>query len=152
MTALDPDSVSLWDPAAPGDPEVRRLEEALAEAGIRAEVKGRPKHIYSIWKKMASKQKDFTELFDVRAVRITVNTVAECYTVLGLVHGKWRHIAHEFDDYIATPKDNQYQSLHTAVLGPGGQPMEVQIRTPEMDRIAEVGIAAHWRSAAEARH
>jgi GTP pyrophosphokinase len=121
------------------------LKQSLAETGIKAEVYGRPKHIYSIWKKMTSKQRDFNELFDVRAVRISVDSVADCYTVLGLVHGKWRHIEKEFDDYIANPKENGYQSLHTAVHGPGGKPIEVQIRTHKMHEFAEHGIAAHWR-------
>lgn len=124
---------------------VEDIREVLKDAGIKAEVYGRPKHIYSIWKKMASKQKDFTELFDVRAVRITVDSVGDCYTVLGIVHGKWRHIAHEFDDYIANPKENGYRSLHTAVFGPQGKPLEIQIRTKEMHEFAEYGVAAHWR-------
>ncbi|MFW2371966.1 MAG: RelA/SpoT family protein [Gammaproteobacteria bacterium] len=124
---------------------VDNIREVLEDAGIHGEVYGRPKHIYSIWKKMASKQKDFTELFDVRAVRITVDSVADCYTVLGIVHGKWRHIAHEFDDYIANPKENGYRSLHTAVFGPQGKPLEIQIRTREMHEFAEYGVAAHWR-------
>lgn len=124
---------------------VEDIREMLKDSGIKAEVYGRPKHIYSIWKKMASKQKDFTELFDVRAVRITVDSVGDCYTVLGIVHGKWRHIAHEFDDYIANPKDNGYRSLHTAVFGPEGKPLEIQIRTKEMHEFAEYGVAAHWR-------
>jgi GTP pyrophosphokinase len=121
------------------------LRQALQEAGIKAEVYGRPKHIYSIWKKMTSKQRDFHELFDVRAIRIVVDNIADCYAVLGLVHGKWRHIEKEFDDYIANPKENGYQSLHTAVHGPGGKPIEVQIRTRKMHEFAEHGIAAHWR-------
>ena len=121
------------------------LKQALEEAGIKAEVYGRPKHIYSIWKKMTSKQRDFHELFDVRAIRIVVGSIADCYAVLGLVHGKWRHIEKEFDDYIANPKENGYQSLHTAVHGPGGKPIEVQIRTRKMHEFAEHGIAAHWR-------
>ncbi len=121
------------------------LRQALEDAGIKAEVYGRPKHIYSIWKKMTAKQRDFHELFDVRAIRIVVDSIADCYTVLGLVHGKWRHIEKEFDDYIANPKENGYQSLHTAVHGPGGKPIEVQIRTHKMHEFAEHGIAAHWR-------
>ncbi|MBT8129790.1 MAG: GTP diphosphokinase [Gammaproteobacteria bacterium] len=121
------------------------LKQAIEEAGIKAEVYGRPKHIYSIWKKMTSKQRDFHELFDVRAIRIVVDSIADCYAVLGLVHGKWRHIEKEFDDYIANPKENGYQSLHTAVHGPGGKPIEVQIRTHKMHEFAEHGIAAHWR-------
>ena len=124
---------------------VEVLKQVVAEAGITAKVYGRPKHIYSIWKKMTSKQRDFHELFDVRAVRILVDTIADCYAVLGLVHGRWRHIEKEFDDYIANPKENGYQSLHTAVRGPGGKPIEVQIRTHTMHEFAEHGIAAHWR-------
>jgi GTP pyrophosphokinase len=124
---------------------VDALKLAVEEAGIKAEIYGRPKHIYSIWKKMTSKQRDFHELFDVRAIRIVVDSIADCYAVLGLVHGKWRHIEKEFDDYIANPKENGYQSLHTAVHGPGGKPIEVQIRTHKMHEFAEHGIAAHWR-------
>jgi len=124
---------------------VEILKQALAEAGIKADVYGRPKHIYSIWKKMTSKQRDFHELFDVRAIRIVVDSIADCYQVLGLVHGRWRHIEKEFDDYIANPKENGYQSLHTAVTGPGGKAIEVQIRTHTMHEFAEHGVAAHWR-------
>ena len=120
------------------------IKQMLNASVGNAEVYGRPKHLYSIWKKMQGKQKDFDELFDVRAVRITVDTVAECYLALGLVHGKWRHIAKEFDDYIANPKENGYQSLHTAVYGPEGKPLEIQIRTRSMHQFAEYGVAAHW--------
>jgi len=121
------------------------ISEMLDEHNIKAEVYGRPKHIYSIWKKMTAKKKEFTELFDVRAIRITVDAVADCYAVLGVVHGRWRHIAQEFDDYIANPKENGYKSLHTAVFGPAGKPLEIQIRTREMHAFAEYGVAAHWR-------
>jgi len=124
---------------------VQDINTMLQDAGIEAEVYGRPKHIYSIWKKMVGKQKEFQELFDVRAVRIKVKTVADCYLVLGLIHGRWRHIAREFDDYIANPKENGYRSLHTAVFGPQGKPLEIQIRTEEMHEFAEYGVAAHWR-------
>ena len=117
----------------------------LDKAGINAEVKGRPKHIYSIWKKMRSKGVGFHQLFDVRAVRVLVDNVADCYHALGVVHTLWRHIPKEFDDYIATPKENNYQSIHTAVVGPEGKVLEVQIRTHEMHRHAELGVAAHWR-------
>ncbi|THB73932.1 MAG: bifunctional (p)ppGpp synthetase/guanosine-3',5'-bis(diphosphate) 3'-pyrophosphohydrolase [Gammaproteobacteria bacterium] len=121
------------------------VKKELDSAGIRADVKGRPKHIYSIWKKMQKKHKSFDELFDVRAIRVMVDTVAQCYAVLGAVHGLWRHIPKEFDDYIATPKGNNYQSLHTAVIGPEGKNLEIQIRTYEMHENSELGVAAHWR-------
>jgi len=127
------------------DSVVRTLEKLIADNGVKANVYGRPKHIYSIWKKMTAKQRDFHELFDVRAVRIVVDSIADCYVVLGLVHGLWGHIEKEFDDYIANPKPNGYQSLHTAVHGPEGKPVEVQIRTHLMHEFAEHGVAAHWR-------
>ncbi|MFZ0789609.1 MAG: bifunctional (p)ppGpp synthetase/guanosine-3',5'-bis(diphosphate) 3'-pyrophosphohydrolase [Chromatiaceae bacterium] len=123
---------------------IATLERTFAEADIRAEITGRPKHIYSIWRKMQRKRVDIEEIFDLRAVRVLVDTVADCYATLGLVHGLWRHIPKEFDDYIATPKGNLYQSLHTAVIGPGDKALEVQIRTHEMHRHAELGVAAHW--------
>jgi len=121
------------------------LQAELAKVGVRAEVAGRPKHIYSIWRKMQRKQLGFDEVLDVRAVRVLVETVSDCYAALGVVHGRWTYIPGEFDDYIATPKDNHYRSLHTAVIGPGGEPLEVQIRTHEMHRHAELGVAAHWK-------
>ncbi|MFM1887045.1 MAG: hypothetical protein RL026_2202 [Pseudomonadota bacterium] len=121
------------------------LRTALARAGIDAEVQGRPKHIYSIYRKMQRKRLDFSQLFDVRAVRIIVASVPECYAALGIVHGLWPMIESEFDDYIATPKGNNYRSIHTAVSGPDGRPLEVQIRTREMQDQAELGVAAHWR-------
>ena len=121
------------------------LQEALQRAGIRAEVYGRPKHIYSIWKKMQRKGLGFHELFDIRALRVMVEDVAACYATLGVVHSLWRHIPKEFDDYITTPKENNYRSLHTAVVGPEGKTLEVQIRTREMHEQAELGVAAHWR-------
>ena len=124
---------------------VTEINALLKDADIEAKVYGRPKHIYSIWNKMTHKDKQFTELFDVRAIRVTVNTVTECYTALGLIHGHWRHIAKEFDDYIANTKENGYQSLHTAVYGPGGKPVEIQIRTQAMHEFAEYGVAEHWR-------
>jgi GTP pyrophosphokinase len=122
-----------------------QLEQELTHAGIRAEVVGRPKHIHSIWRKMRQKQLAFEQVLDVRAVRVLVDTVADCYGALGVVHGLWRHIPGEFDDYIATPKDNAYRSLHTAVFGPGDEPLEVQVRTREMHEHAELGVAAHWK-------
>lgn len=124
---------------------VSTIQSMMDSEDVSAEVYGRPKHIYSIWKKMIGKDKAFDELFDVRAIRITVESVADCYAVLGLVHGHWRHIAKEFDDYIANPKENGYSSLHTAVIGPEGKPLEIQIRTREMHEFSEYGVAAHWR-------
>ena len=123
----------------------RALEDHLRSAGIEGEVYGRPKHIYSIHRKMERKQLSFEQVFDLRAVRIVVGTVAECYAALGLIHGAYTYIRGEFDDYIATPKDNFYRSIHTAVLGPEGKAVEVQIRTREMHDQAELGLAAHWK-------
>ena len=149
---------------------VRRLGADLARAGVDAEVTGRAKHIHSIWRKMRRKspgpgqsgigpagdgrsgagqsrieQSGIEQIFDLRAIRVLVDTVAECYTVLGIVHGRWTHIPREFDDYVTHPKPNGYRSLHTAVVGPGGRTLEVQIRTREMHAQAELGVAAHWR-------
>ena len=129
---------------------VHRVGAVLRRQGIDAEVTGRAKHIHSIWRKMQRKslsmeQAGIEQLFDLRAIRVLVDTVAECYTVLGAVHGLWTHIPREFDDYITNPKPNGYRSLHTAVMGPGGRTLEVQIRTREMHRQAEFGVAAHWR-------
>ncbi|KAA9133436.1 bifunctional (p)ppGpp synthetase/guanosine-3',5'-bis(diphosphate) 3'-pyrophosphohydrolase [Marinihelvus fidelis] len=124
---------------------IDRLQAVITEAGIKGEVVGRPKHIYSIWKKMQRKGLDFHELFDLRAVRVLVDDLPACYSVLGLVHTHWQPIPGEFDDYITTPKGNNYQSLHTAVVGPEGKAVEVQIRTHDMNEHAELGVAAHWR-------
>jgi len=121
------------------------LQSELHRAGIEASIEGRPKHIYSIWRKMQAKQLAFEQLMDIRAARVLVNTVAECYAALGIVHSLWQFIGGEFDDYIATPKDNRYRSIHTAVMGPGGQAVEIQIRTHEMHADSERGVAAHWR-------
>ncbi|HEX7249094.1 MAG TPA: bifunctional (p)ppGpp synthetase/guanosine-3',5'-bis(diphosphate) 3'-pyrophosphohydrolase [Burkholderiales bacterium] len=121
------------------------LKEELEKAGVDAEITGRPKHIYSIWNKMRTKGLDFSELYDVRALRVIVPEVKDCYTALGVVHNLWQPIPKEFDDYISRPKGNLYQSLHTAVIGPAGKTLEVQIRTEEMHRHAEYGVAAHWR-------
>ncbi|MCK9236618.1 MAG: GTP diphosphokinase [Thiopseudomonas sp.] len=124
---------------------VQQLETEMQEAGIEAQISGRVKHIYSIWRKMQNKNLRFSEIYDVRAVRILVPAVRDCYTVLGIVHSLWKHIAREFDDYIANPKENGYRSLHTAVIGPEGKVLEVQIRTTEMHEEAELGVCAHWR-------
>ena len=121
------------------------LGDELKKIGMQSEVTGRPKHIYSIWNKMRAKQLDFSDVHDVRALRVIVPTAADCFSVLGVVHDLWEPIPKEFDDYISRPKGNNYQSLHTAVIGPGGRTLEVQIRTEEMHRQAEFGIAAHWR-------
>ncbi|HET7299584.1 MAG TPA: bifunctional (p)ppGpp synthetase/guanosine-3',5'-bis(diphosphate) 3'-pyrophosphohydrolase [Oleiagrimonas sp.] len=121
------------------------LRDALADAGIQADLAGRPKHIYSIWKKMQRKHLEFDELYDIRAVRVLVDDLSDCYAALGVVHGLWPHLPHEFDDYIARPKGNGYRSLHTAVIGPHGRTLEVQIRTRDMHRTSELGVAAHWR-------
>ena len=124
---------------------VSALVGELLAAGIHAEVFGRPKHIYSIYSKMRGKALDFKDLYDVRALRVLVETEKDCYTALGIVHNLWTPIAREFDDYISRPKGNDYRSLHTAVMGADGRPLEVQIRTHEMHRHAELGVAAHWR-------
>ena len=124
---------------------VEKIKSIASKEDVSAEIYGRPKHIYSIWKKMTDKHRSFDELYDVRAVRVVVDSIPECYVVLGLVHAQWRHINKEFDDYIANPKENGYQSLHTAVYGPHGKPVEIQIRTEQMHEFAEFGVAAHWR-------
>jgi len=121
------------------------LFREFSGVGVQAEIAGRPKHIYSIWRKMRRKNIDFHQIFDVQAVRVLVDSTSDCYTVLGIVHGLWHHVPHEFDDYIANPKANNYRSLHTAVIGPEGRSVEVQIRTHDMHEHAELGIAAHWR-------
>jgi GTP pyrophosphokinase len=121
------------------------LRQGLSATGVRAEVYGRPKHIFSIYRKMLRKHLPFDQIFDVRAVRIVVDSVADCYAALSVVHGDWQYIPAEFDDYIATPKDNHYRSIHTAVVGPEGRSVEIQIRTREMHEHAELGIAAHWQ-------
>lgn len=121
------------------------LRAELAKADIDGEVSGRAKHIYSIWRKMKRKDIPFSQVYDIRAVRILVPTVRDCYTVLGIVHSLWRNIPHEFDDYIASPKENGYRSLHTAVMGPENKVLEIQIRTFEMHEESELGVCAHWR-------
>jgi GTP pyrophosphokinase len=121
------------------------LARELQAAGVKGQIYGRPKHIYSIWNKMRTKGLDFSQVYDVRALRVIVPEVKDCYTALGVVHNLWQPIPKEFDDYISRPKGNLYQSLHTAVVGPAGKTLEVQIRTEEMHRHAEYGVAAHWQ-------
>jgi guanosine-3',5'-bis(diphosphate) 3'-pyrophosphohydrolase len=127
------------------DRAIAELRPRLADAGINADLQGRPKHIYSIWKKMQRKGAEFGEIYDVYAIRILVDEVRDCYAALGIVHALWRPIPGQFDDYIAVPKNNLYQSLHTAVIALDGKPLEIQIRTHQMHQVSEVGIAAHWR-------
>ena len=124
---------------------VQSLRNGLKEAGVEAEVYGRPKHIYSIWRKMQKKHLEFNELFDVRAVRVVTKRLQDCYAALGIVHTQFHHIPREFDDYVANPKPNGYQSIHTVVVGPEGKTVEIQIRTDQMHQDAELGVAAHWR-------
>jgi len=124
---------------------IRAMQEDLDKHHIRAAVTGRPKHLYSIWRKLERKGMSFSGLFDARAIRVLVDDIPACYAVLGLIHGRWQPIPGQFDDYIASPKENNYQSLHTAVIGPAGKTLEVQIRTHRMHEQAELGVAAHWR-------
>jgi len=127
------------------DRAIAELRPRLEQAGIKADLQGRPKHIYSIYKKMERKSAEFGEIYDVYAIRILVDEVKDCYAALGIVHSLWRPIPGQFDDYIAVPKNNLYQSLHTAVIALDGKPLEIQIRTHKMHQVSEVGIAAHWR-------
>lgn len=122
-----------------------QLREELQATGVVADISGRAKHIYSIWRKMQRKGLEFSQIYDVRAVRVLVPEMRDCYTALGIVHTLWRHIPKEFDDYIANPKENGYRSLHTAVIGPEGKVLEVQIRTHAMHEEAELGVCAHWK-------
>ena len=124
---------------------VQTLQTELTNVHVNAEIRGRPKHIYSIYKKMQRKDIDYHQVYDTRGVRVLVDTIPECYTALGVAHSFWRHIPGEFDDYIATPKQNNYQSIHTAVFGPEGKVVEVQIRTHQMHQDNELGVASHWR-------
>ena len=124
---------------------IARLGADLEKASVKADISGRPKHIYSIWRKMERKNLDYHQIYDIRGIRVLVDTIQDCYTALGVVHSNWQYIAGEFDDYIATPKENNYQSIHTAVIGPEGKTVEIQIRTHEMHQRNELGVAAHWR-------
>lgn len=126
------------------DAFVADLQASLSEQQVSANVYGRPKHIYSIWKKMQKKNLQFDELYDIRAVRVVTTSLKDCYAALGIVHSRWRHIASEFDDYVATPKANGYQSIHTVVIGPDHKNVEIQIRSEQMHDDAELGVAAHW--------
>ncbi|MBB1611270.1 GTP pyrophosphokinase [Pseudomonas protegens] len=124
---------------------MNQLQNELKATGVNADISGRAKHIYSIWRKMQRKGLEFSQIYDVRAVRVLVPEMRDCYTALGIVHTLWRHIPKEFDDYIANPKENGYRSLHTAVIGPEGKVLEVQIRTHAMHEEAELGVCAHWK-------
>ncbi len=124
---------------------IKKLHNTMIKVHIQAEIYGRPKHIYSIWQKMKKKSLEFHELFDIRAVRIIVKNLQDCYNALNIVHTYFHYLPNEFDDYISHPKSNGYQSIHTVVLGPNDKILEIQIRTHQMHEYAEFGVAAHWK-------
>src|SRR5207249_2119271 len=124
---------------------IEKINSHLREGGVKADLTGRPKHYYSIYQKMMVRGREFTDIHDLVGIRVLVDTERDCYATLGVIHANWQPVPGRFKDYIAMPKFNMYQSLHTTVIGPGGKPVELQIRTQPMHRTAEYGIAAHWK-------